>query len=283
MLIFLIILAVAIIIICFVRHQRSLRLRATLMQEAINNRDFTFRLPTNGLLSGERALQEALNQLGEIVRQQVNRNEVETWEKLTRVLTHEMMNSTAPIISISQSLLKREDVKGTPIEEGIRTIFHTTSHLNEFVDNYRKLSLPISSSTEKTTLSQLHTDLQQLFPQLEISLQTTAPDAQLSASTSQVFINLIKNAVEANAHRVAIRAEQQDQQLQIRVSNDGTPIPAEARSSIFIPFFTTKRSGNGIGLSLCRRILIQQGGSLELLDQPETSFHTTFEIHVKTM
>ena len=73
-------------------------------QEAIRNRDFTFRLPTNGLLSGERAMQQTLNQLGETIRQQVNQNEVESWERLTRVLTHEMMNATAPITSISQSM-----------------------------------------------------------------------------------------------------------------------------------------------------------------------------------
>ena len=71
----------------FVYHQRMLRLRAHLMQEAIRNKDFTFRMPTHGLLPGERAMQETLNQLGETIRQQVNQNEVESWERLTRVLT----------------------------------------------------------------------------------------------------------------------------------------------------------------------------------------------------
>ena len=74
-------------VVWFVRHQQKLRLRAHLMQEAIRNRDFTFRMPTHGLLSGERAMQETLNQLGETIRQQVNQNEVESWERLTRVLT----------------------------------------------------------------------------------------------------------------------------------------------------------------------------------------------------
>ena len=71
----------------FVYHQRRLRQRAYLMQEAIRNRDFTFRLPTDGLLPGERAMQNTLNQLGETIRQQVNQSEVESWERLTRVLT----------------------------------------------------------------------------------------------------------------------------------------------------------------------------------------------------
>ena len=103
----------------FFMHQRMLKLRAHLMQEAIRNRDFTFRMPTSGMFSGERAMQEALNHLGETIRQQINQNEVESWERLTRVLTHEMMNATAPITSISQSLMSRPDVKGTPLLRNI--------------------------------------------------------------------------------------------------------------------------------------------------------------------
>ena len=126
--------------VAYFHHQRKLRLRAHLMQEAIRNQDFTFRLPTNGLLPGERAMQETLNQLGSIIRQQVSQNEVESWERLTRVLTHEMMNATAPITSISQSMLNRTDVKGTPLEDGIRAIHDTSRHLSDFVANYRKMS-----------------------------------------------------------------------------------------------------------------------------------------------
>ena len=123
-----------------IRRQRSLKLRAHLMQEAMRNHDFTFRLPTDGLLPGERAMQQTLNQLGETIHQQVNQSEVESWERLTRVLTHEMMNATAPITSISQSLLGRTDVKGTPLEPGIQAIYDTSRHLSDFVANYRKMS-----------------------------------------------------------------------------------------------------------------------------------------------
>ena len=93
----LIIIGIVCVVLLIAFIQRKLRLRAHLMQEAIRNRDFTFRMPTHGLLPGERAMQETLNQLGETIRQQVNQNEVESWERLTRVLTHEMMNATAPI------------------------------------------------------------------------------------------------------------------------------------------------------------------------------------------
>ena len=262
----------------FVRHQRSLRQRAYLMQEAIRNRDFTFRLPTNGLLPGERAMQETLNHLGETIRQQVNQNEVESWERLTRVLTHEIMNATAPVSSISQSLLCRPDVKGTPLEEGIHAIYTTSQHLSTFVDSYRKLSQLQEPALEEVRLSMLIKDIQQLYHDLSWQC-VVADDAVVCADPNmlrQILINLVKNAIEAGAQHICI--ENQGPVPLILVSNDGQPIPAEARKSIFVPFFTTKRTGSGIGLSLSRHMMIRQGGSLSLMDQPQSGYHTTFSL-----
>ena len=129
-------------------------------------RDFTFRMPTHGLLPGERAMQETLNQLGETIRQQVNQNEVESWERLTRVLTHEMMNATAPITSISQSLLNRSDVKGTPLEDGIRAIFDTSQHMSNFVVNYRKMSELEKPKMGEVALRTMIDDISKAYPQL---------------------------------------------------------------------------------------------------------------------
>lgn len=276
---------IGIILLAFVwwciRHQRRLKLRAYLMQEAIRNRDFTFRLPTNGLLSGERAMQMALNQMGETIRQQVNENEVESWERLTRVLTHEMMNATAPISSISQSLLSRPDVKGTPLEEGIHAIFTTSQHLNTFVDSYRKMSQLQQPKLEEIGLSALLHDIQQLFPNVVWDC-SVADDIVVSADPNmlrQILVNLVKNAIEAGAQRIGIV----ENHGELLVSNDGQPIPAEARKSIFVPFFTTKRTGNGIGLSLSRRMMIQQGGNLSLSDHPRNGYHTTFSLEFQEL
>lgn len=260
----------------FVRHQRKLRLRAYLMQEAIRNRDFTFRMPTDGMFFGERAMQETLNQLGGIIRQQVNQSEVESWERLTRVLTHEMMNATAPITSISQSLLSRPDVKDTPLEEGIHAIFTTSQHMNAFVNSYRKLSQLQQPVFEDVQLSALLTDIQQLYPNIAWDIAVT-DDAVVSADLSmlrQILINLVKNAIEAGASRIAI----QKSGKVLLVSNNGQPIPAEARQSIFVPFFTTKRTGSGIGLSFSRRLMMLQGGTLSLEDQPDSGYCTTFSL-----
>lgn len=266
-----------------VRHQRRLRQRAHLMQEAISNRDFTFRLPTNGLLPGERAMQQTLNQLGDTIRQQVNQSEVESWERLTRVLTHEMMNATAPITSISQSMLSRDDVKGTPLEPGIQAIYDTSRHLSQFVSNYRKMSQLEKPVVADMPLRPLLDDVCKAYPELtwDISIPhdfTVRADAGM---LRQVLMNLTKNAVEAEARKMVV-APLGDATLQsprqkaspwrggrgcLYVGNDGLPIPAENRQSLFVPFFTTKRSGSGIGLSLSRRMMIQQGGMLDLAER----------------
>ncbi len=278
---------VVVVVMAFIRHQRKLRMRAHLMQEAIRNRDFTFRLPTQGMFSGERAMQEALNQLGQTVREQVNRNEVESWERLTRVLTHEMMNATAPITSISQSLLCRPDVKGTPLEDGIKAICDTSKHLSEFVVNYRKMSELEKPVLTEVELSRLVEDISRSYPQLQWEIQipqelTVQADAGM---LRQVLMNLTKNALEADARKMVLtlNGASANSQVCLYVGNDGLPIPPENRQSLFIPFFTTKHSGSGIGLSLSRRMMIQQGGMLELAEQPQQGCHTAFIVTIVKM
>lgn len=263
----------------FWNHQRSLVKRAHIMQEAIRNHDLTFQLPTRHMFSGERALQETLNQLGEHIREQVNLGEVESWEKLTRVLTHEIMNATAPIASISQSMLNHPAVKGSDLEEGINAIHNTVVHLNSFVDGYRKYSQLQKPVPRPTDLTAVVGEVQQLFQ--DVAWLNMMPESEMIKTDPnllrQILINLVKNAVEAGAKTLGMECEHgQDGRVLLYVSNDGDLIPAEARSSIFIPFFTTKRKGNGIGLSLSRRLLTIQGGMMSLLEHPRTGFHTTF-------
>ena len=267
-------------IVWLVRRQRSLKLRAHLMQEAIRNSDFTFRLPTDGLLPGERAMQQTLNQLGETIRQQVNQNEVESWERLTRVLTHEMMNATAPITSISQSMLGRDDVKGTPLEPGIQAIYDTSRHLSEFVKNYRKMSELEKPVLADVTLRPLLDDVCKTYPELtwEVSILGDITVHADAGMLRQVLMNLAKNAVEAETKKIVITPidSPSTNQLRLYIGNDGLPIPAENRQSLFVPFFTTKRSGSGIGLSLSRRMMIQQGGMLDLAEKPLSGCHVGF-------
>ena len=279
-------------VVWFVAHQRKLRLRAHLMQEAIRNHDFTFRLPTHGLLSGERAMQETLNQLGETIRQQVSQNEVESWERLTRVLTHEMMNATAPITSISQSLLGRADVKDTPLENGIQAIYDTSRHLSDFVTSYRKMSELEKSVLRPVDLRSVIDDVSRTYPQLSWEIHVLA-GVNVSADVGmlrQVLMNLAKNALEADAKKMVVDVMDHDRedlsqhsQVVLYIGNDGQPIPAENRQSLFVPFFTTKRTGSGIGLSLSRRMMIQQGGMLDLADSPYSGCHTAFLLSLASL
>lgn len=269
-----------VLVIAIVRHQHKLRLRAHLMKEAIRNQDFSFRLPTNNLLPGERAMQEALNELGENIRQQMNKNEVESWERLTRVLTHEMMNATAPITSISQSLLSRPDVKGTLLEDGIKAIYDTSRHLSDFVTNYRKMSELEKPVLSEVFLRPMLDELCNTYQQLSWTINVPA-DTILKADKGmlrQILMNLIKNAIEAEATKIIIELTntQSASTKTLLIGNDGSPIPAENRQSLFVPFFTTKRTGSGIGLSLSRRMMIQQGGMLDLAEKNLPGCHVTF-------
>ena len=264
----------AALIVWTVRRQHSLKIRAHMMQEAIRNHDFTFRLPTNGLLPGERAMQQTLNQLGETIRQQVNQNEVESWERLTRVLTHEMMNATAPITSISQSMLSRDDVKGTLLEPGIQAIFDTSRHLSDFVANYRKMSELEKPMLQDVSLRAVLDEVCNAYPELtwEIDVPTDLIVRADVGMLRQVLMNLAKNAAEAEAKKMMIEQMSEfanSHELTLYIGNDGLPIPAENLQSLFVPFFTTKRSGSGIGLSLSRRMMIQQGGMLDLAEKPQ--------------
>ncbi|MBQ2165204.1 MAG: HAMP domain-containing histidine kinase [Bacteroidaceae bacterium] len=297
MYIILIIIAIALVLYLLWHHQHTLKVRAYLMTESIRNRDFSFRLSTKGLLFGERAMQQSLNDMGEEVRQLVNHSEVESWEKLTRVLTHEIMNSTAPIASISSSLLNRDDVVGTPLEEGIRAIHSTAARLNTFVVNYRKMSQLQKPEPQDFDLTPFLKNLTSLYPELEweIDMPSTCTAHTDAALLHQVLINMVKNALEAGAKKMGLKVERIDtsyhhqsyqietsnaNRVSITISNDGKPIPPDVRSSIFIPFFTTKATGSGIGLSLSRQIIIKQGGSLELLDTPMPTYHTSFCIQI---
>ena len=293
MLLFLIIalIVVAAAVLLWVRHQRILRQRAWLMREAIRNRDFSFRLPTKGLPSGERAMQETLNELGNTIREQVNQNEVDTWEQLTRVLTHEIMNATAPITSISQSLLKHPDINGSDMEDGIKAIYDTSRHLSEFVSNYRKMSELEHPVLGQVDLNAMLDEIRHTYPQVtwEMNVPSRMQVWADAGMLRQVLMNLTKNAMEANAQKIVIEATLEDavglshdrtRLLSLYMGNDGTPIPAENRKSLFVPFFTTKRRGSGIGLSLSRRMMLQQGGMLELADRPLLGCHVTFLLSI---
>ena len=258
------------------RHQCLLRERAQIMRDAIRHRDFSFRLPTRGLFFGEKALQEALNDMGQDIQKQVAHSEVESWQKLTRVLTHEIMNATAPIQSISQAYLSNPDIKDSPFEEGIRAIHDTSTGLVTFVESYRKLTQLQEPVLAEVNMLNFVRRIASLYPLLKWNIDIPS-DYHLQADENllrQVFINMVKNAIEAEAKTMGIQANLKG----IYVSNDGHVIPLDVAHEIFIPFFTTKQTGSGIGLSLSRQILMMQGMTLSLAESPLRGYNVTFMI-----
>ena len=261
-------------IMFFFHHQNKLKLRARLMREAVRNHEFTFHLPVKGLFYGEKALQEALNDLGQDINKLVAQKEVESWQKLTRVLTHEIMNVSTPIHSISQAYLEHPKVVGTSLEKGIRAINDAAGNLVAFVDSYRKLTQLQEPVFSTLRLKDFFKGIRDFYP--NITWKTDIPaDTAFDTDESllrQVIVNLIKNATEAGAKTIECRWHESA----LRISNDGTPIPAEARRDIFIPFYTTKSTGTGIGLALSRQIITMLGGSIELSEKADAGYHTTF-------
>lgn len=271
-----ILLLAALLLGAFFIHQRKLKRHAYLMLEAIRNRDFSFRLSTRGLPFGDKAIQEALNNVGQELRRQLAINEVESWRKLTRVLTHEIMNATAPVTTITQSFLNRKDVAGTPLEAGIQAIYDTTVGLTQFVENYRKLTQLQTPRPTPVCLLPLAESIAELYKHVCFRMDIP-PSTVIVADKGmlrQVIVNIVKNAIEAGASNICIAYRPATRELAI--SNNGSPIPAALRRDIFTPFFTTKQKGSGIGLALSRQIMITQEGDLRLADLPAPDYHVTF-------
>lgn len=206
--------------------------------------------------------------------------EVGSWEKLIRVLTHEIMNSLTPIQSIAETVSGKASSK--EIIEALDTISSSSGTLMQFVKNFREFSLlpeprmrvlylkPLLESVIRIAESYDNAD------RIDFNLVCFPPELMVYSDESllnRVLINIIKNAVEANPDSIIVEAEvKADDSVEIRISNDGELISEETAEHIFTPFFTTRQSGNGIGLSLSRRIITHLGGTLSFKTRPITSF-----------
>ncbi|MBO7418946.1 MAG: PAS domain-containing protein [Bacteroidaceae bacterium] len=222
------------------------------------------------------------------IRNELDEKELDSWIKLTRVLTHEIMNSIAPISSISDTFMHREDIKNGPLFEGIRAIHETSTGLIGFVDSYRKFSALQKPQPEAFYIREAFQQLKSLniIPDnISLSTQILPDDLMLFADPNllrQMLINLIKNATQAidkAQGRIHISAFTNDtEHVFIQVSNDGPAIPSDVAEQIFVPFFTTKHEGSGIGLSLSRQIMKLSGGTITLLKSGSNGWPVTFQL-----
>ena len=221
---------------------------------------------------------------------QLSENQQESWSKLTRVLTHEIMNTITPIVSLSDTLNKcaQQDGLDENYISALETIRTSSKGLLGFVDSYRSLTRVAAPIRKSFMVSELVERVFQLAaPYTEpAGVQTTfvekTPDVLLWADENQItqiLVNLVKNAVQAGATRVEISVSLDYlENTIIEVRNNGIPISRESQEEIFIPFYTTKQEGTGIGLSLSRQIMRLHGGSLTLSrsDATRTVFSLKF-------
>ena len=241
-------------------------------------------------LKGKRLRIIAIND----INNELDDKEIESWIRLTRVLTHEIMNSVTPITSLSDTLLSLPKELDEEVRDGLEVISSTGKGLISFVESYRKFThIPtpqpslfyVKGLIERIVkLSRHNND----YPNIMIETEVKPTDLILHADEnliSQVALNLIKNAMQAIGNsnpngKIEISAYcDKNESVIIEVSNNGPLIPAEEADHIFVPFFTTKDGGSGIGLSISRQIMRLSGGSITMKSDREghkTIFTLTF-------
>ncbi len=213
----------------------------------------------------------------ENVNQILLQNEIEAQRKLVSVLTHEIMNSLSPIISLSETLYESVSNVEEDTRIALNVIKQRSTGLLSFVENYRKLARLSPPKCNWTKIGELFEDLRKLYsaPYIQYEIEDIELEVWIDRQQIvQVLINIVKNAVEAcDANpivMVAAKVDYPSHKFIISVSDNGNGISAEAKERIFIPFYTTKPDGSGIGLSLSRQMVIMHGGSL-YLDSSEVS------------
>ena len=277
--------AVVVAVIATLRTRRRDIRKVAYMMDALEDGELNFRFQDTSRFN------RTLNRIRTIFEKQREQHEQDSWTKLIRVLTHEIMNTVSPIASLSDAMAQSVDENGhseLDIKAGLETISDSSKNLIEFVQTYRQLSGIARPVRKALALQELMDSVIGLNREFlascgaECVFQAESPDLMIYADEgqiSQILINLIKNAMQAGAKHIGIRSwMDKDDEIVIQVANDGEPIPVSAQEQIFIPFFTTKKEGSGIGLSLSRQIMRNHNGSIDLVrsDLHQTIFELRF-------
>ena len=214
------------------------------------------------------------------ISSEIAENEQQSWAKLIRVLTHEIMNTVTPISSLSETLLNFDGLSDD-LKNGLSTISQSSKGLIKFVDSYRNLTrvaAPIKKALYFRELAERVISLTReqavmngavcTYEELSDDIILYADEGQIT----QILINLVKNALQAEASKIVVSAQiTPSEQTVISITNDGLPISRESQDEIFVPFYTTKQEGTGIGLSLSRQIMRLHNGSLTLTKSDDKS------------
>jgi signal transduction histidine kinase len=218
------------------------------------------------------------------VHDALDENESQAWRKLLSVMTHEIMNSVAPISSLADTLKNRLQVPGDgsmgsmeDIALGINTIKRRSEGLLKFAETYRNLNKVSKPNIKPIPVMDLFENLYQLMQptldQKNIEMEVVLKDTNLILEADlnlieQVMINLVVNAIDAvkdcDHPRIVLSAEKVREKVLVRVADNGYGMSADILENIFVPFFSTKKNGSGIGLSLCKQIMMLHKGSIQV-------------------
>lgn len=254
------------------------------MMDALEDGELNFRFREKSRFN------RTLNRIRAILERMRTAQEQDSWTRLIRVLTHEIMNTVTPIASLSDALSKSMDAEGRSeldVKAGLETISDSSKNLVEFVQTYRQLSGVARPVRRPVVVQEMMEKVIALNSEYlsscgavctwrteEADMMVYADEGQIS----QILLNLMKNALQAHAERIWMTGRMAGDDVVIEVANDGEPIPLKSREEIFVPFFTTKPDGSGIGLSISRQIMRQHNGSIDLLrsDASATVFQLVF-------
>ncbi|MDR1454582.1 MAG: HAMP domain-containing histidine kinase [Tannerella sp.] len=208
----------------------------------------------------------------------LDESESDAWRKLIRVLTHEIMNSLTPIISLSETFTEQHSENREMMSRAMQTIYRRSKGLVDFVNNYKKLTHIPQPVISRFSAGEWMSDIRRLLEAggFEFGYRIEPEDLFMEADRGlmeQVLINLVRNACEASPPQQAnvevYIARNEHLRTLIRVTDHGEGILPEVMDKIFVPFFTTRSSGSGIGLSICRQIVLLHGGVITVQSEPE--------------
>lgn len=238
------------------------------------------------------------------IKYEIEKNEAEAWQKLIRILTHEIMNSVSPITLTSSGLLQMMERDGHPhtlaeiddavlsnVVTGLQAIRKRSKGLASFVENYNAINHLPQPVMTLIPVHELFVHIEMLmkedFQRNNVVFESRVAPASLVLHADerligQILINLLRNALQAMDQvpekHIRLSAFQMDEQVRISITDNGKGIPPELLDSVFVPFYTTRNEGTGIGLSLSREIMKLHGGGIRVHSEPgrETTFTLIF-------
>ncbi|MDD2960945.1 MAG: ATP-binding protein [Muribaculaceae bacterium] len=226
------------------------------------------------------------------IRQEINRNELDSWIKLTRVLTHEIMNGIAPINFMCNAIISENKDISPAVLSGINVISNISNRMMKMVDAYRQFSLLPTPNPKPIYVAKIISDIRLLLSEelsgVKVNVDVSPDDLLIYADESlirQVIINILKNAIQSMNFNSLTTPEikiqsfiDSKERIYINMFNNGEEITDDVEDNMFVPFFTTKNEGSGIGLSVSRKIMMLSDGSLEYEHRAGEKYTTCFKL-----